>query len=140
MVLFMRKFNKVMKWMVSLTRARTRTKLRESQRRPWFGCGKEGHFIADCSDVKIKRKNSSKFDKSKYKRKTVGEAHLGQEYVSNKERSDSNEEVGLSTMVIRVSPSKSSLFEHLTNDEDDFTHTCLMASPKVDSETIFLMM
>src|SRR5688572_9745289 len=114
--------------MVSLTR----TKPRGSQS---FGCGKEGHFITNCLEVKIKKNDSSKFDKSKYK-KNVGEAHLGQEWDKNEESSDSDEEVGLATMAIEVPTSKSSLFEDITDDEDDFTHTCFMTrGPKVDPKT-----
>jgi hypothetical protein len=44
--------------------------------------------------------------------------------------------VGLATISIGEPINKSSLFEDLTNDEDDFTHTCLMArGPKVDTPT-----
>jgi hypothetical protein len=44
--------------------------------------------------------------------------------------------VGLATISIGEPINKSSLFEDLTDDEDDFTHTCLMArGSKVDTPT-----
>jgi hypothetical protein len=44
--------------------------------------------------------------------------------------------VGIATISIGEPINKSSLFEYLTDDEDDFTHTCLMArGSKVDTPT-----
>ncbi|RCV20913.1 hypothetical protein SETIT_4G096100v2 [Setaria italica] len=95
--LFMRRINKVMKRGGFFDKNKDKNKTKRKSKRPCFGCGKEGHFIANCPEVKMKKNNSSKFDKSKYK-KNVGESHLD-----------------------------------LTDDEDDFTHTCFMArEPKVD--------
>jgi speckle-type POZ protein len=55
---------------------------------------------------------------------------------SNDVRSDFDDEVGLATISIGEPINKSSLFEDLTDDEDDFTHTCLMArGSKVDTPT-----
>jgi hypothetical protein len=61
---------------------------------------------------------------------------LGEEWDSNDGSSDSDDEVGLATISIGEPINKSSLFEDLTNDEHDFTHTCLMArGSKVDTPT-----
>jgi speckle-type POZ protein len=52
---------------------------------------------------------------------------LGEEWDSNDDSSDSDIEVGLATISIGEPINKSSLFEDLADDEDDFTHTCLIA-------------
>jgi hypothetical protein len=62
---------------------------------------------------------------------------LGDEWDSNNDSSDSDDEVGLATISIGEPINKSSLFEDLTDDEDDFTHTCLMArGSEVDTPTL----
>jgi speckle-type POZ protein len=82
----------------------------------------------------VRRRDTNKNDKNK--KKEVGEAHLGEEWDSNGDSSDSDYEVGLATISIREPINKSSLFEDLIDDEDDFTHTCLMArGSKVDTPT-----
>jgi hypothetical protein len=104
----------------------------ESRRRsskPYFGCKKIGHFIADCPEEKKKNKdtkeNSFKRDKPRYK-KHVGEAHLGQEWDSNEESNSNNEDVA--TMAFKtLSSNQPSLFEDLTDDEDQDSIICLMA-------------
>jgi hypothetical protein len=61
---------------------------------------------------------------------------LGEEWDSNDDSSDSDDEVGLATISIGEPINKPSLFEDLTDDEDDFTHTCLMdRGSKVDTPT-----
>ncbi|XP_004963733.1 uncharacterized protein LOC101782529 [Setaria italica] len=138
MALFMRKFKKVMKKSGFFDKNKDKSKTKRKSQRLCFGCGKKGHFIADYPKAKHKKEGSSKFDKSKYKKKNIGEAHLGQEWDSNEESSNSDKEVGLATMAIGVSTPKSSLFEDLTDNEDDFTHTCLMARGlNVDSDSPF---
>jgi hypothetical protein len=57
----------------SLTITKIRTK---SFKRPCFGCGKEGHFIAECPNIKVRRRGTNKYDKNKNKKKEVDEAHL----------------------------------------------------------------
>ncbi|XP_034586557.1 uncharacterized protein [Setaria viridis] len=126
MALFMRRIRRVMKRGGFFDKNKDKDKNKRKSKRPCFGCGKEGHFIANCPEVKVKRNDSSKHEKSKYKKK-VGEAHLGQEWDSNEEISDSDEEVGVATMAFEASISKSSLFDDLTDDESGFTHTCFMA-------------
>jgi hypothetical protein len=61
---------------------------------------------------------------------------LGEEWDSNDDSTDFDDEVGLATISIGEPINKSSLFEDLTDDEDDFTHACLMArGSKVDIPT-----
>jgi hypothetical protein len=61
---------------------------------------------------------------------------LGEEWDSNDDSSDSDDEMVLATTSIGEPINKSSLFEDLTDDEDYFTHTCLMArGSKVDTPT-----
>jgi hypothetical protein len=108
--------------------------MKRTSKRPCFGCGKEGHFIAECPNIKVRRRDTNKFDKNK--KKEVGEAHLGEELDSNDDSSDSDIEASLATISIGEPINKSSLFEDLTDDEDDFTHTCLMArDSNVDTPT-----
>jgi hypothetical protein len=42
-------------------------KMKRTSKRPCFGCGKEGHFIAECSNIKVRRRDTNKFDKNKKK-------------------------------------------------------------------------
>jgi hypothetical protein len=136
MTLFVRKFNKMFKKSGFLNKSKDKDKIKtkRTSKRPCFGCGKEGQFIAECPNIKVKRKDTNKNDKNK--KKEVGEAHLGEEWDSNDDSSDSDDEVGLATISIGEPINKSSLFEDLTDDEDDFTHTCLMArGSKVDTPT-----
>jgi speckle-type POZ protein len=80
----------------------------------------------------VRRRDTNKTDKNK--KKEVGEAHLGDEWDSNDDSFDSDVEGGLATISIGEPINKSSLFEDLTDDEDDFTHTCIMArGSKVDT-------
>jgi hypothetical protein len=136
MALFVRKFNKMFKksGFFNKNKDKDKIKTKRTSKRPCFGCGKEGHFIAECPNIKVRRRDTNKFDKNK--KKEVGEAHLGEEWDSNDDSSDSDIEAGLATISIGEPINKSSLFEDLTDDEDDFTHTCLMArGSKVDTPT-----
>jgi hypothetical protein len=136
MALFVRKFNKMFKKSGFFNKNKDKDKIntKRTSKRPCFGCGKEGHFIAECPNVRVRRRDTKKNDKNK--KKEVGEAHLGEEWDSNDDISDSDVEAGLATISIGEPINKSSLFEDLTYDEDDFTHTCLMARGfKVDTPT-----
>jgi hypothetical protein len=136
MALFVRKFNKMFKKSGFFNKNKDKDKIetKRTSKRPCFGCGKEGHFIAECPNIKVRRRDTNKFDKNE--KKEVGEAHLGEEWDSNDDSSDSDIEAGLATISIGEPINKSSLFEDLTDDEDDFTHTCLMArGSKVDTPT-----
>ena len=55
-----------------------------------YGCGKTGHFIADCPEEKKKHKHDKDEDK-KNKGKKKGEAHLGEEWESNDSDSSDDE-------------------------------------------------
>ncbi|RCV21586.1 hypothetical protein SETIT_4G149700v2 [Setaria italica] len=101
MALFMRRIRRVMKRGGFFEKNKDKEKNKRKSKRSCFGCGKEGHFIANCPDVKIMRNDISKHDKNKYKKK-IGEAHFGQEWDSNEESSDSNEEVGVATMAFEA--------------------------------------
>jgi hypothetical protein len=134
--LFVRKFNKMFKKsdFFNKNKDKDKIKTKRTSKRPCFGCGKEGHFIAECPNIRVRRRDTNKNDKNK--KKEVAEAHLCQEWDSNDDSSDSDDEVGLATISIGEPINKSSLFEDLTDDKDDFTHTCLMArGSKVDTPT-----
>jgi hypothetical protein len=93
------------------------------------GARKLGTSFADCPEEKKKNKDnkesSSKMDKPRYK-KHAGEAHLGEEWDSNEESNSDNEDVA--TMSFKTSSShQPSLFEDLTDDEDQGPIMCLMA-------------
>jgi hypothetical protein len=136
MTLFVRKFNKMFKksGFFNKNKDKDKIKTKRTSKRPCFGCGKEGHFIPECPNIRVRRRDTNKNDKNK--KKEVGEAHLGEEWYSNDDSSDSDVEAGLATISIGEPIKKSSLFEDLTDDEDDFTHTCLMArGSKVDTPT-----
>ena len=97
--------------------------------RSCFGCNKVGHFIADCPEEKKKNKDTkestSKRDRSRYK-KQAGEAHLGQEWDSQQESEFEKEDIA--TMAFKASsPHSTSLFEDLTDDEDEDPIMCFMA-------------
>ena len=61
----------------------------QKKKRFCYGCGQTGHFIAECPNMKDKNKYNKNNDK-KYKGKKKGEAHLGEEWISND--SDSSDE------------------------------------------------
>jgi speckle-type POZ protein len=136
MALFVRKFNKMFKksGFFNKNKDKDKIKMKRTSKRPCFGCGKEGHFTVECPNIRVRRRHTNKTNKNK--KKEVGEAHLGEEWDSNDDSSDSDVEGGPATLSIGEPINKSSLFEDLTDDEDDFTHTCLMArGSKVDTPT-----
>jgi hypothetical protein len=136
MALFVRKFNKIFKksGLFNKNKDKDKIKTKRTSKKPCSGCGKEGHFIGECPNVRVRRRDTKKNDMNK--KKEVGEAHLGEEWDPNDDSSHSDIEAGLATISIGEPINKSSLFEDLTNDEDDFTHTCLMArGSKVDTPT-----
>jgi hypothetical protein len=106
--------------------------LKTRTKRTCYNCGKYGHYIVTCphehrdeeNDKKKKKKKESYKKDKYYKKKTYGEAHIGKEWDSDDESSDSDSD-GLATMVINGSSSSSSksLFSNLNKEK----HTCLMA-------------
>jgi hypothetical protein len=100
MALFIRKFNKVIKKsdFFNKNKDKDKNKTKRTSKSPCFGCGKEGHFITECPNIKVRRRDTNKNDKNK--KKEVGEAHLGEDWDSNDDSSDSDDEVGLATISI----------------------------------------
>jgi hypothetical protein len=110
-------------------------KLKTTTKRTCYICCKHGHFIANCPferrDDSDDKKNYKPYKKDKvykrsdkpYKKKSYGEAHIGQEWESKDERSNSDSD-GVATMAVkRRSSSRKSLFPKLNQGK----HTCLMA-------------
>jgi hypothetical protein len=129
MAFFIKNFRRVLRKRNFRNFGKNKHESRRRSSKPCFGCKKIGHFIADCPEEKKKYKdtkeNSFKRDKPRYK-KHVGEAHLGQEWDSNEERNSENEDVA--TMAFKtLSSHQPSLFEDLTDDEDQDQIMCLMA-------------
>jgi hypothetical protein len=89
-------------------------------KRSCFKCGKQGHFIAQCTDNENDQEDErhGKRENKKVYKKAKGEAHLGKEWDSDCSSSDSDNE-GLAASAFN----KSSLFP---NER----HTCLMAKEK----------
>jgi len=76
-----------------------------------YGCGKTGHFIADCPKEKKKNKYN-KNDNKKNKGKKRGEAHLGEEWESNDSDSsdDEKKKKGATNIAIHHSSSPTMIF------------------------------
>jgi hypothetical protein len=105
-----------------------------------YNCGKNGHFMAQCPYERNKEDNDKrkKFDKGykkdkKYtKKKPYGQAHVGQEWNSSDESSESESDEVATIAIKGKPPSSKSLFPKLSK------HTCLMAKEgrkKVKSNT-----
>jgi hypothetical protein len=123
--LFIKKFNKFIK-----KRRPYKGDRRDKPRskRVCNNCGKNGHFIAQCpyerkeEDIEKKKKLDKGYTKDKKftKNKSYGQAHVGQEWNSSDESSDS-ESGEVATIAIKGKAlSSKSLFSNLPK------HTCLM--------------
>jgi hypothetical protein len=132
MALFMKKFRKYIK---KKKFAKGGKRLKTTTKRTCYNCGKHGHFIANCpferrddgDDKKkykpYKKEKGYKRSDKPYKKKSYGEAHIGQEWESEDESSNSDSD-GVATMAIKGKSSSSrSLFPKLNQGK----HTCLMA-------------
>jgi hypothetical protein len=131
MTLFMKKFKKYIK---KKKFSKGDKKLKSTTMRTCYNYGKYGHFIANCPferrDDDDKKKNKPcKKDKGykrsdkPYKKKSYGEAHIGQERESNNESSNSDTG-GVATVAIKgTSSSRKSHFPKPNQEK----HTCLMA-------------
>ena len=62
----------------------------QKKKRFCYASGQNGHFIADCPNMKDKNKYNKNYDK-KNKGKKKGEAHLGEEWESNDSNSSDDE-------------------------------------------------
>jgi hypothetical protein len=130
MALLMKNFSKLMRNHNYKGNKRHESSKRRTKRN-CYNCGKSGHFIANCAyekkeDKEEKRKDNKEKkyftkDKNFFKKKQSGEAHLGKEWDSDDESSNSDEEE-----VATLTFNKTSLFPNL-KDGKNITHTCLMA-------------
>jgi hypothetical protein len=126
----MKKFKKYMK---KKNCSRGDKKFKSTTKITCYNCGKHDHFIANClfkhRDDDDEKKKSKPYKKDKgYKRgdktykNSYGEAHIGQEWVSNDDSSNSDSD-GVATMAIKgTSSSSKSLFPKLNKGK----YTCLM--------------
>jgi hypothetical protein len=128
MAFFIKNFRRVLRKSNFRNFGKNKYESRRRSSKPYFGCKKIGHFIADCPEEKKSKdtkESSSKRDKPRYKMH-AGEAHLGQEWDSNEESNSKNKDV--TTMAFKISSShQPSLFEDFTDDEDQGPIICLMA-------------
>jgi hypothetical protein len=134
---FIKKFNKFIKKRRPYKGER---KDKQRSKRVSYNCGKYGHFIAQCpyerkeedNDKRKKFDKGYKKDKKYTKKKPYGQSHVGQEWNSSDESSES-ESAEVATIAIKGKASSSkSLFPKLSK------HTCLMAKEgrkKVKSNT-----
>jgi hypothetical protein len=132
MALFMKKFKKYIKKKKLKKRDK---KLKTTTKRTCYTYGKHDHFIANCpferrddSDDKkeykpYKKDKGYKRSDKPYKKKSYGEAHIGQEWESEDESSNSDSN-GVATVAIKKKPSSiKSLYPKLNQGKQ----TCLMA-------------
>ena len=103
--LFMKQFKRFAKKGAFLRDKRSKPKNRRS-RRGCYGCGEVGHFIAECP--RMKNEEDKKKDKNQkkeifFKKKSFGEAHIGKEWDSNDESSESSEDVKVATIAVKAS-------------------------------------
>jgi hypothetical protein len=134
MALFMRKFKKYMN-KKKFSKGDKKFNTKSTTKRICYNCGKHGHFITNCpfdrrdddddnkkSKFYKKDKDYKKSDKP-YKKKSYGEAHIGQEWKSNDKSSNSDND-GVATVAIKgTSSSSKSLFPKLNQGK----HICRMA-------------
>jgi hypothetical protein len=139
MALFIKKFNKFIKKRRPYKGER---KEKPRSKRVCYNCGKNGHFIAQCTYQRKEEENNKikKFDKGykkdkKYnKKKPYGQAHVGQEWNSSDESSKSKSDEVATIAVKGKTSSSKSFFPKLSK------HTCLMTKEgrkKVKSNTSY---
>src|SRR6266508_535502 len=141
--MFIKSFKKIMRGGNEYKKSYDDKYKKRNKKRQCYECGEVGHYIADCPNKKNESKKEWKKDQSKkddkykgYKKKRYqGHAHVGEEWDSEYESSSSEEE-GVASIAIQKSSPAPCLFTNLTDNEDDFTLTCLMAKgKKVSTET-----
>jgi hypothetical protein len=125
MALFIKKFNKF----ISKRRHFKGDKKEKPRSRVCYNCGKSEHFIAQCpyekkeedNDKKKKLDKGYKKDKKSTKKKPYRQAHVGQEWNSSDESSESESDDLVTIAIKGKSSSSKSLFPNISK------HTCLMA-------------
>jgi hypothetical protein len=126
MTLFMRKFKKYMN--KKFLKGDKKFNTKSTTKRICYNYGKHGHFIANCPferrDDDDDKKKSKFYKKGKgykkgdkpYKKKSYCEAHIGQEWDSNDESSNSDND-GMTTVAIKgITFSSKSLFPKLNQE------------------------
>jgi hypothetical protein len=115
MALFIKKFNKF----ISKRRPyKGDRKEKPKSKRVCYNCGKNRYFVAQCPYERKEEDNDK--NKKFTKKKPYGQAHVGQEWNSSDESSDSESD-DLATIAIKgKASSNKSLFSKLSNP------TCLM--------------
>jgi hypothetical protein len=121
MTLFIRRFLKMM-GKQKFFKGDKKDKFKLNTKRACYNCDKYDHYITNCpyehseeDDDKKNKKKEKRYKKDKhYKKKTYSEAHIGKEWDSNDENSDSHSD-GAATVAIMGSSSYSSksLFPNL---------------------------
>jgi NACalpha-BTF3-like transcription factor len=107
-------------------------KFNSTTKRTCYNYGKHGHFIINCPfdhrDDDDDKKKSKPYKKEKgykrsdkpYKKKSQGEAHIGQEWESNDENTNSDSD-GVATVAIKgASSSRNSLFPKLNKGKNTY--------------------
>jgi hypothetical protein len=127
--LFIKKFNKFIK---KIRPYKGDGREKPMSKRVCYNCGKNEHFIAQCpyerkdeeNEKKKKLDKGYKKDKKFTKKKPYAQAHVGQEWNSSDESSESKSD-DMTTIAIKGKASSSkSLFPNLPKD------TCLMAKER----------
>jgi hypothetical protein len=125
MTLFMRKFKKYTNKRFSKGDKEFNTK--STTKRICYNCDKHGYFIANYPfgrrDDDDKKKKSKFYKKDKcykkgdkpYKKKSYGEAHIGQEWDSNDESSNSDNDDVAIVAIKGITSSSKSLFSKLSS-------------------------
>jgi hypothetical protein len=129
MALFMKKFKKYVKKKKFL---KGENKFKSKTKRTCYNCGKNDHFITNCPferrDEDDEKKKYKPYKKDKdykrsdktYKKKSYDEAHIGQEWDSDDESSNSDSD-GVATMAIKEKSSSSkSLFPKLNQGKHTY--------------------
>jgi hypothetical protein len=124
MALFIRKFSK-MTGKKKFFKRDKKDKFRSKTKRTCYNCGKYGHYIANCPHEHREEEDDKKKKKKDkhYKKTSYGEAHIGKEWNSDDESSNSDSD-GVATVAIKgfTSSSSKSFFPNLNKGK----HTCLM--------------